>query len=109
MTTTDTERAERAERNRVTLFLRKGAPAGALDVCRRLEAEYPGYAVSWSPALADRPDRYAAWCLNPAHEHRERVLWATEPVALGVLLTAQYAEHAALDSPTPLTTSGGWA
>ena len=40
---------ELAARNRRIIAERTGWPEGALEECERLEAEHPGYSVSWFP------------------------------------------------------------
>jgi predicted DNA-binding transcriptional regulator AlpA len=57
-----------AERNRELIAERVGWPTGAIDVCRRIENDFPGWAVWWSPANPitgyEHPDGYVAQILD---------------------------------------------
>jgi hypothetical protein len=51
-----------ARRNRVVVAERTGWPAGAVETCERLEAEHPGWMVSWMDANPIRGwERPAGW------------------------------------------------
>jgi hypothetical protein len=53
------------ERNRELLAERGGWPAGAVEACRRLEREFPGWTVYWARESRIRgfesPEGYGAW------------------------------------------------
>lgn len=86
------------ERNRELLAVRLGWPPGALDECRKLEADWPSYSVSWDAGevpprgpgyRASLRTRYWASSVGPP------AIYAPTPGELSALLAADVAARAA--------------
>lgn len=97
--------AELAAKNRRLIAERLGWPAGTVEVCERLEAESPGWSVSWSdgggPAW-EKPGFYAGRISWHRTDPGPRFLHAATADELRTELAVQPARQDPLSEYRPL-------